>query len=88
MPTIRCSNEAYRLLQDKALQLGEPISIVLDRVIWGLDTLTPQQKPIAEPPVSPPAAAKAKKSDPAASSAAVPSKLQALIASLLQTPKE
>ena len=48
MPTIRCSNEVYRLLQARALQRGEPASIILDRVIWGLDTLTPQPKPEIE----------------------------------------
>ena len=45
MPVIRCSNEVYKALQDKALQRGEPVSIVLDRVIWGLDTITPKPKP-------------------------------------------
>jgi len=48
MPTIRCSNEVYKLLQGRALQRGEPASIILDRVIWGLDTLTPQPKPEIE----------------------------------------
>jgi hypothetical protein len=90
MPTIRCSNEVYKLLQDKASQSGEPISIILDRVIWGLETLT-HQKHTIEPPVSPPAATKAKIPGPAASPAvapaATPGSLQALVSSLLQTPK-
>jgi hypothetical protein len=86
MPTIRCSNEVYRLLQDKALQRGEPISIILDRVIYGLDTIVPQ-KLTTEPPVKTPAAAKAKIPGPAASPAAAPSNLQALVSSILQTPK-
>ena len=87
MPTIRCSNEAYRLLNAKASQSGEPISIVLDRVIWGLETLTPQQKPIAGPQASPPVPAKSENKTPASNHAAAPSSLQALVSSLLQTPK-
>jgi hypothetical protein len=87
MPTIRCSNEVFKLLRDRASQSGEPISIILDRVIWGLDTLIPQKKLTTEPPVSPPAAAEAKKPTTAASPAAAPGNLQALVSSLLQTPK-
>lgn len=34
MPVIRCSNEVYRLLQDKGLQDDEPVSIVLDRIVF------------------------------------------------------
>lgn len=34
MPTIRCSNEAYELLQGEALRQHEPVSIVLDRLIF------------------------------------------------------
>ena len=49
MPTIRCSNECYKALQDKALQRGEPVSIVLDRVIWGLDSLVTRPKPESKP---------------------------------------
>jgi len=49
MPVIRCSNEVYKALQDKALQRGEPISIVLDRLIYGLDTITPKQLPKDKP---------------------------------------
>ena len=44
MPVIRCSNEVYRLLQDKGLQDNEPVSIVLDRIVF-LELKKP--KPVA-----------------------------------------
>jgi len=60
MPIIRCSKEVYNLLQREAIESGNPVSIILDRKLFGAPPVPGQMSLIPAPAPASPAAGRKK----------------------------